>query len=339
MGTKIKDAQLLENLTGNESIPISDGSGNPKRVLANQLKNIPVVDSEDKLDSLGLKQGELAAVAVNNLEEISFSELYQPTSIMPNEKPSDFDKYSSLTGISCKVPYDIGVGEHAFFVIVPRTFYEKSPQFYAIEIGDNGGIPGIGLRDVMQNTFVEFIEVVNGQPTINQTLVNDFNKILSEGDFVFGGVGAGNDSTINKGIKAITGKIDENLFLKSSEVFNYIPDVNYVDGLKKEIPAIGLPVNKSSVPDRAIYDTLVAPNNYTIFEVGANSSLHLYFSPSSEPQNAEEFIVEVRCSTNAYVSFPDNIIFPDDTPPTFYDNSIVIISIVNNLAVYKEFLL
>lgn len=39
MGTKIKDAQLLESVTGAERIPVSDGSGNPKAVTTEALKN------------------------------------------------------------------------------------------------------------------------------------------------------------------------------------------------------------------------------------------------------------------------------------------------------------
>lgn len=39
MGTKIKDAQLIESVTGAERIPVSDGSGNPKAVTTETLKN------------------------------------------------------------------------------------------------------------------------------------------------------------------------------------------------------------------------------------------------------------------------------------------------------------
>ena len=45
MGTKIKDAQLLENLTGNESIPISDGSGSNKDYAQNyEIKDVKGAD-------------------------------------------------------------------------------------------------------------------------------------------------------------------------------------------------------------------------------------------------------------------------------------------------------
>lgn len=45
MGTKIKDAQLLESVTGAERIPVSDGSGNPKAVTTEALKNFVGVGS------------------------------------------------------------------------------------------------------------------------------------------------------------------------------------------------------------------------------------------------------------------------------------------------------
>lgn len=47
MGTKIKDAQLLESVTGVERIPVSDGSGNPKAVTTETLKNFVGAGSSD----------------------------------------------------------------------------------------------------------------------------------------------------------------------------------------------------------------------------------------------------------------------------------------------------
>lgn len=38
MGVAIKDAQLVEQVTGSEKIPVSDGSGKPKTVTSEQLK-------------------------------------------------------------------------------------------------------------------------------------------------------------------------------------------------------------------------------------------------------------------------------------------------------------
>lgn len=38
MGVKIKDAQLVEQVTGNEKIPVSDGSGLPGAVTTEQIK-------------------------------------------------------------------------------------------------------------------------------------------------------------------------------------------------------------------------------------------------------------------------------------------------------------
>lgn len=47
MGVKIKDAQLVEQVTGNEKIPVSDGSGSPKAVTTEQLKDYIGVNEGD----------------------------------------------------------------------------------------------------------------------------------------------------------------------------------------------------------------------------------------------------------------------------------------------------
>lgn len=38
MGIKIKDAQLVIRVTGEEKIPVSDGSGQPRAVTTEQIK-------------------------------------------------------------------------------------------------------------------------------------------------------------------------------------------------------------------------------------------------------------------------------------------------------------
>lgn len=38
MGVKIKDAELVKEVTGEERIPVSDGSGQPKAMTTEQMK-------------------------------------------------------------------------------------------------------------------------------------------------------------------------------------------------------------------------------------------------------------------------------------------------------------
>lgn len=45
MGVKIKDAQLIESVTGAERIPVSDGTGTPKSVTIETISNVILSDS------------------------------------------------------------------------------------------------------------------------------------------------------------------------------------------------------------------------------------------------------------------------------------------------------
>lgn len=44
MGVKIKDAELVKEVTGEERIPVSDGSGQPKAMTTEQMKGFVGVD-------------------------------------------------------------------------------------------------------------------------------------------------------------------------------------------------------------------------------------------------------------------------------------------------------
>ena len=81
-GITIKDAQLVERATGNEKIPVSDGSGLPKGVLVEQIKAYSIVgmatseelkSKQDLIDDLdAIREGAaLGATALQEHQDIS----------------------------------------------------------------------------------------------------------------------------------------------------------------------------------------------------------------------------------------------------------------------------
>lgn len=65
MGVKIKDAALLESVTGAERIPVSDGSGNPKAVTTETLKNFVGASSSGGGGMIEITYAELKSLRDN----------------------------------------------------------------------------------------------------------------------------------------------------------------------------------------------------------------------------------------------------------------------------------
>ena len=71
MGVKIKDAELVKKVTGNERIPVSDGSNTPKTVSVSQIKDY-AVEGLGGNDLLALEISEVGEVAVTYGEKSDF---------------------------------------------------------------------------------------------------------------------------------------------------------------------------------------------------------------------------------------------------------------------------
>lgn len=340
MGTKIKDAQLLENLTGNESIPISDGSGNPKRVLANQLKNIPVVDSEDKLDSLGLKQGQIAAVAVDTIETKRFSELYQPISDASSGLfPFDFYKYSKIKNIEVILSDKIPTNVEESVIIATKKYFTKedAPYFVGISTTNGFSIHVFKLDGSYNATFTMKSE--SGEEIVNQEAIKEFNDILFTDEVYFLGKQSENITYIDSVFRIIEQKKQTNLFISNKNSFNKIIDEISFDEFKNSISTIGRPIIKKQLNFNATYPNfIIGGNTYYIFDLPGNNIVTFVIADNSNLSFLEEFSLEIICREgNHNISFLNNITWENDTPPAFEPNTIVRISIINGLATYKVF--
>ena len=200
MGTKIKDAQLLESVTGVERIPVSDGSGNPKAVTTEALKNfvgasggggIPIVDSEEKLKALDLPQGSLASVAFDTIRKVSFRDLYQPTTNdfdMSTGLLVNPDALSKVDKLEFTFPEGLQSGESVGIYLVPKTFGMNNQKILAIEVwGDNGVVTSvIGLAMLSGYSSYPFCQYDdNGVLSINQENIDTFNELLTTDDWCY----------------------------------------------------------------------------------------------------------------------------------------------------------
>lgn len=341
MGTKIKDAELISKVSGEELIPVSDGSGKAKAIKAGSIKNIPVVDAEDKLESLGLAQGQIAAVAVDTMEIKSFSELYQPIHALPSSKPSDFDNWDKVTGIICEIPYGLNSGEQEMLAIVPRTFYEDFTCVYILCVAYNDEVPSISLIEQFSKTLIDIITVSNGEPKINQSAVNYFNEILSNGDFVYAGSFGSNFSIIDLGVKAIGGSKITELYINDGNLFEKI-----VSKKELEVEAIKIIQKRNnmsfSLDERTLQDNTSIDvhinTDYTVFKIHGGVGVRLVKLPTINKDEMHEYIIEYHClGSPFYFSKEVNLVWENDTPPAFETNTIVRITIINGLATYKVF--
>ena len=295
MGTKIKDAALLESVTGAESIPVSDGTGTPKRVQFNTLKTlfaggggIPIVDSEEKLETLDLPQGSLASVAYDTLSVVSFRELYQPTAADLDQEAgvlTNPDALSSVSKMEFTVPAGLQTGEpQTGFYIVPRTFSITNQNLIMLVflVNTDGNVKGfsgyiVTSENVEQVTFFNYDD--NGVPSIDQTAIDRLNALLETDDWCyFGNPEAGftlteaQFDTIDKFVKSASGARVTDLFIREPQKWNSI-----VEQTKKSIPKkisqIENDLNFVNVEEleEEASSTLTSANSYT--DTKASSTL------------------------------------------------------------------
>lgn len=299
---------------------------------------IPVVDSEDKLEGLGLKQGEIAVVA--NTSHMCFSELYQPISTLPSDKPSDFDNWDAVTGITCEIPHGISDTSFSCIFIVPRTIYEIQSNCYMLQVGLDDGMPRVAVSDMYTHTHIDFTTTINGEHKINQSIVDEFNTILSSGDFVYAGLEEGTLTVIDSAVKLNTKIAHSDLYINNGSLFQKIVTQ---EGLEKEFEKKSTEKNKKTIelvsgsyPDTTTLNVDIR-KEYTIIKVYGTEAMHIYGIPTVNEIEACEYIIEYYCFGSKLEFIRANIVWENDTPPAFEPNTIVRISIINGLATYKVF--
>lgn len=319
---------VIKTFDGNEW-KVSSGGG------------IPIVDSEDKIESLGLKQGELVGVAIDNTETLSFRDLIQPTNDMLSN-PSLIENLSQVSGVSFSVPDTVFNGDDWFCVaFVRKGFADDNWEMISIYIWDDSNI-GVDYIDYAADSCDSFILInfQDGAYVINKDNVGILNDVLVSDEWFYYGSGGYNSLEvseeefvrIDKFAKAVIGSASTELFIKEH---NNVGKIALYSGLKKleqTLPKTGYPVELYNVNFRGSFE--MSPNIY--YRINSNGADIRVALKDGAEENVSEYVMEFTVNGNVSVSFPSSIKWSGE-PPTFESGSVVVISIVNNLAVSKTF--
>lgn len=361
-GIKIKDAALVNKLTGLEKIPVSNGSGQPAAVTINQIldkaSGVPIVDSEEKLETLDLPQGSLASVAYDAIKKVSFRDLYQPTMNDLDMNTSSLvnpDALSNVSKLEFTFPEGLQNGELTGIVLVPRTFSAQNQKMMSLAITANDGMVGNILSIVVDSVYTSYIFCEydeNGVPLVNQENIDAFNELLTTDDWCYFSspdtdfvITEEQFDLIDMFVKGVSGIQGTDLYIKESENFAQLckkseteklisREINKVDKhLQQEIDKvaehIGIPISYSS--GNAVE---LVPNTY--IKHNQTSDLSISFIEPTNSEIANEYILELVCNGNS-VTFPESIRWRDNEIPVFTSGTTVIISVINNLAIAATF--
>lgn len=378
MGTKIKDAALLESVTGAESIPVSDGTGTPKRVQFNTLKTlfsggggIPIVDSEEKLETLNLPQGSLASVAYDTTHTVSFRELYQPVADedydMSTGEILNPEPVSRVTKVKFTAPTGLqNVTPPSMLYLLDRT----NPAFGAVlqfEIA-NGNVSGVGGmiaygESYKNGYFVTYDE--NGVPSLNQEMIDVLNEVLESNDIVYlgnpmsGTITESEFDALDLFMMPMSGEVGTELYQKEPESWIKFPrkdllpmvtsikDVvsplpSKVSTLESDVKRLTTRVTTLEGEDNYPYSSMsnissetISPNIYNKRTPSANG-MTIYFATPSKTNIVNEYVLEVVCN-GASVTLPADLIWVNGVSPTFDDGTTVVVSVINKLAMFAVF--
>lgn len=301
---------------------------------------IPIVDSEDKLESLGLAQGQIAAVAKDFTGVTSFRNLY--ISSIPetttNRIPSDIDRYSRVKKLEFQVPIGLNPGDAAAVGILSIDAFEDSKgESYSLVVGDmgQGNIVVAAMR--LSGNGEQYIFIKNG--TIYQDVIDSFNQKLSNGDFVYMGPYAPemNFDILDSGVKVLSDVRYGKLYIKNGN-FTNIADGYDIEGLKRTAVNSYIPLYKmeSEESDKSKSYNIDISSGYNLIKL--KDGRHIYINYNfNDNYLVSEDIVEIHCYEKNIINIEGEIVWENDTPPAFEPNTIVRVSIINGLATYKVF--
>lgn len=327
--------QLLNKVENNES----SGGG------------IQIVDSEEKLNSLNVPVGSLAAVAVpGTIKESSFRDLYQPDASILDQSTGSLttpELLSSVSSIKVTAPEGNIEGVTSGVYIIPRDFSQSNSKMIAIciDVSDNI-VTRVGVTTMIDSySSLSLITYNDGVPTVDNSAIETINNYLASGDWCYIGfpesgfvITEEQFATLDKFIHPITDV--------PSTAKIYIKEDNWEKLNKKELLEITYIKNELNNKATAIelnsenwFGTALPNIYYKRTITGVTSSNH--FTCKNDSTKYEEFIFEIKCENNANFIFKYKdgtpIIWANDDIPQFAGGMTYLISIVNGLAVYSMF--
>lgn len=126
-----------------------------------------------------------------------------------------------------------------------------------------------------------------------------------------------------------------NLYVKGKDAFK---KVVYEDALSLAITE-GFKPNypNGDKNDNPLYGVIAPANEYTYVNVNKASSFSVVLGSIQRPDFVAEYVIEFDITASADISFPSTITWANGVSPTFEKDTKVVVSILNNLAVFAVF--
>lgn len=169
--------------------------------LLNKVENsessgggIQIVDSEEKLNTLNVPVGSLAAVAVpGTSKESSFRDLYQPDASIFGQNTGTIttpELLSRVSSIKVTAPEGNIEGVTSTVYIIPRDFSQANPKMMVITIeASNNIVTAVNaVVAVDSQSILPLITYNEGIPTVDNSAIETINNYLASGDWCYLGL-------------------------------------------------------------------------------------------------------------------------------------------------------
>lgn len=355
---KIKDVELLKEITGNEKIPVSNGTDKPATITVNQIlekSGIKIVESEEELENLDLPIGSVSIVgSESSIEEILIKDCKQitPDDIDLNtQQISDIDSFNTVESVQFEFPEWPQGAQGGMFVIVNKDF-NTNPIM--MQIGAMEGNIGAAYIDQVNQNMFEILICSYSDPInyeINQEGLDQFNQLFNEQEWIYLGF---HDFNAFPDTESLNQMLDfVNLFVKFRSGYPTKSDIyikgdtwGKVDYKKYERASnVALELQKKTnypvmFPEANANGYIdLKPNTYNVC-VCTDQSISFRYTDERAIQNLShinEYVIELQYNGNASVYFPSNLKWLNGDTPTLTSGKKYLISVVDNLGVWGEF--
>lgn len=227
----------IPNIFGNSSVDMTEIFNKVDKKLEEFKDNIPsgngvpIVDSEDKLDS-NAPQGSLGVVAYNTENLVSVRDLYQPTMDIIDQTTGTLTTPELLTQVQkleWTFPENVQLTEEEIvFCLVPRSFSISNQNLILVSINE-GGIE-IMYKGDSTTEMITIATFSNGETTIDQDAIDRLNnEILTTDDWCYFSnpeasfvITEEQFDFIDKFFKVVQGSQDTTLYINKPEGYKNI---------------------------------------------------------------------------------------------------------------------
>lgn len=358
MGVSIQQAPLLEQISGTEKIPVSNGSDKPVAITVNQIlekSGIKIIESEEELENLDLPIGSTVIIGhENSVEEILIKDCKQITSedLGEDNQISNLESYNTIESIQFEFPeWPQGDIQSGGFIIINKDF-NNNPIMMQILVDED--VIGAAYVDQMNQYSHEMRICEYRDPVtyeINQEHLDQFNQLFSEQKWIYLGL-PGSEIPDTESLNQMLDFV--NIFVKFRSGYPTKSDI-YIKGdtwekvdYKKYEKASDI---ASELQKKTNYPVVfpeadtngyikLKPNTYNVCEC-KGTSINFVFTDGRDAEEGlshiNEYVIELWYNITTSIYLPSRITWLNGDTPSFSEGKKYLISVVDNLGVWGEF--